>query len=280
MIVRLALGACAFFAIAAGIERAQAAELATAWNAGKPETKSRLLAGVAAGKAMAAVEIELADGWKTYWRFPGDAGGLPPSFDWSKSDNVASVKVLYPAPKRFTDAAGDTLGYKDRVIFPVEIEPKDATKPVTLVLAMDYGICRDVCIPVDSALTLPIPTGNIAPLAAAALASLEQVPRQTPRATDPKLIKTDVKFDATPPIIAIEAEFPGGVAKAEAYVESPSGYYIPLPKSGSAKDVGKDRLRFEIDLTGAVEPADIKGKTAIVTLLSSQGASQTAIKLD
>ncbi len=231
---------------------------------------------------MAAIEIELADGWKTYWRFPGDAGGLPPSFDWSKSDNLASAKVLYPAPKRFSDKAGDTLGYKDRVVLPVEIEAKDPTKPVTLVVAMDYGICRDVCIPVESPLSLTVPAGDKTAFPEAVMAALDQVPRKSTaaRSGDPKLVKTEIKLDATPPTIAIEAEFPGGTAKTEAYVESPNGYYIPLPKSGSGKDVGKDRLRFEIDLTGAVEPADIKGKSAIVTLVSPQGASETSFKLD
>src|SRR5436309_312013 len=84
---------------------------------------SRLLAG----NGIAGVELQLPEGWKTYWRTPGDAGGVPPTFDWSKSDNLASVKVLYPAPKRFSDRAGDTVGYKGTVVFPVEVIPKDAS---------------------------------------------------------------------------------------------------------------------------------------------------------
>ena len=109
-----------------------AGELASAWTSDRTETKSRLVAGISGGKPVAGVEIALDEGWKTYWRFPGEAGGVPPSFDWAKSDNVASVTVLYPAPKRLTDKAGDTLGYKSSVVFPVLVEPKDATKPVTL----------------------------------------------------------------------------------------------------------------------------------------------------
>ncbi|MCB1435055.1 MAG: hypothetical protein KDK75_21725, partial [Alphaproteobacteria bacterium] len=30
------------------------------------------------------VQIELDDGWKTYWRMPGDAG-IPPQFTWTAS---------------------------------------------------------------------------------------------------------------------------------------------------------------------------------------------------
>ena len=59
---------------------------------------------------------------------PGEAGGVPPSFDWSKSTNLESAQVLYPAPKRFTDKAGDTVGYKGTVLFPVRLKPKDASQ--------------------------------------------------------------------------------------------------------------------------------------------------------
>ena len=61
-------------------------------------------------------------GWKTYWRMPGDAG-IPPQFDWSGSQNVKSVEVLWPAPQRFIDSGGETVGYKDRVVFPLRIVP-------------------------------------------------------------------------------------------------------------------------------------------------------------
>ena len=84
-------------------------------------SRARLLAG----NGIAGVELQMPEGWKTYWRSPGDAGGTPPTFDWSKSDNLASANVLYPAPKRFTDRAGDTVGYKGTVVFPVEVTPKD-----------------------------------------------------------------------------------------------------------------------------------------------------------
>src|SRR5512134_1370659 len=49
----------------------------------------------------AGVEIRLAPGWKTYWRYPGDSG-VPPRFDFSGSQNVKSVTVRYPAPQRLT----------------------------------------------------------------------------------------------------------------------------------------------------------------------------------
>src|SRR3984893_14986966 len=59
----------------------------------------------------AGVEIRLDAGWKTYWRDPGDSG-VPPTFDFSGSENVKSVTVEWPAPERFPDrACGNSIGY-------------------------------------------------------------------------------------------------------------------------------------------------------------------------
>src|SRR5207247_8452494 len=61
--------------------------------------------------------IAIPGGWKTYWRSPGDAGGVPPEFDWQGSENLAAARVKYPAPHRLhDDKAGDAVGYKDGVI--------------------------------------------------------------------------------------------------------------------------------------------------------------------
>jgi DsbC/DsbD-like thiol-disulfide interchange protein len=260
----------------------QAAELATAWSKERPESKARLTAGKSSGKIVAAIEVELADGWKTYWRFPGDGGGVPPSFDWEKSTNLASAKVLYPEPLRMADKVGDTLGYKGRVIYPVLIEPKDPAQPVVLDLAFDYGVCRDVCIPAAAELKLTVPAGDPTPSPAAVETALKRVPRtpETRAPNDPKLIKAIAKLDGPKPTLTIEAEFPGGTKDADVFVESPNGFYIPLPKPQSGQPIGPNGLRFEIDLTGGVDPADIKGKPALVTMVSPAGASQAGFTFD
>jgi len=99
-------------------------------------TKARLVAGHAVRdgqKALyAGVELAMPQGWKTYWRTPGDAGGVPPEFDWKGSQNLQSARVLYPAPHRLSDKAGDAVGYKGGVIFPVLGKPADAAKPIVL----------------------------------------------------------------------------------------------------------------------------------------------------
>ena len=73
---------------------------------------------------LAGVEITLAEGWKTYWRTPGDAG-VPPLFDWTGSTNVAAIKVRYPAPIATAQSRlPRPSATRIRVIFPVEVTPQ------------------------------------------------------------------------------------------------------------------------------------------------------------
>src|SRR6187402_411809 len=111
----------------------------------------RLLAGSRSGAVLlGGIALQLQPGWKTYWRTPGDSG-VPPRFDFSKSDNVEAVTVLWPAPKKFDDGAGGTaLGYKHQVVLPLRIVAKNADKPVTLRASINYAVCDKLCIPVEA----------------------------------------------------------------------------------------------------------------------------------
>ena len=264
-----------------GAQARDSAATTTDWTQGRTETRSRLIAGAGPRGVMAGVEIELAEGWKTYWRFPGDAGGVPPVFDTAKSTNVKNLQVLLPAPTRISEKGGDILGYKGSVTFPVTFEVLDTASPAHLSIKVDYGVCREICVPVEAELDLDVDLSTKAPLPTAAIASLEAVPRPAPdrRTDDPRLISTKIDLATPNPSITIEGQFPGGTQGVAAYVESPNGFYIPLP-SKDVKITGADTAQFMINLTGAVEPAEIRGLTARVTLVSPRGASEATFKIE
>src|SRR6516165_11464887 len=115
----------------------------------------RLLAGSRSGAVLlGGVAFQLQPGWKTYWRTPGDSG-VPPRFDFSKSDNVEAVTVLWPAPLKFDDGAGGhSLGYHDQIVLPLRIVTKNADKPVTLRAEINYAVCEKLCIPVEASAEL------------------------------------------------------------------------------------------------------------------------------
>jgi len=252
-----------------------AAGLASDWVEGN-SSRARLIAG----NGVAGVEVQMPEGWKTYWRNPGDAGGVPPSFDWSKSENLAAATVLYPAPKRFSDRAGDTIGYKGTVVFPVRLTAKDPAKPIDLRLSLEYGVCKDICIPAEAALSLTIApeTGSDVPEELAA--ALKQVPAQDGerRPGDPVLKRVVSELGGSKPNIVLEAEFPSGSEHADLFIEAPPGLFVPLPKKTA--DDGAGRVTFQADLSDGVDLEALKGQTLTATLVSDSGQSETTFKVD
>lgn len=121
------------------------------------------------GTHMAALHLRLADGWKTYWRIPGEAG-IAPQLDWSQSQNVASVAPHWPRPIVFDQNGYRSIGYAGELVLPLEFTPQNAGRPMALMAQVTIGICRDTCVPVDLSLTLPLrDAGAHDPLIAAAL---------------------------------------------------------------------------------------------------------------
>ncbi len=204
----------AFLALAMLPARAQPAdEAASAWANGS-HSQMRVIAGgrTQDGGYRIGVEIRLRDGFKTYWRVPGDAG-VPPTFDWSASSNVGSVSLRWPAPTRFVDAGITTIGYKERVIFPAIVRPAEAGKPVTISLNLDYAVCDRICIPAKGQATLRLPD-------AAETAQTKDVVAFRDRA--PRVIEAG-KSGAWLALVRAAVVQPQGKKQVEIAVEVPQG---------------------------------------------------------
>lgn len=89
------------------------------------------------------LDIKLEDGWKTYWRSPGE-GGIAPSIRWG--ENQAPVQWFWPTPARFEVAGITTQGYHHQVTFPLQITG-DATVPLEGILTL--STCSNVCLLTD-----------------------------------------------------------------------------------------------------------------------------------
>ncbi|MDA7947296.1 MAG: hypothetical protein MPJ78_07445 [Hyphomicrobiaceae bacterium] len=230
---------------------------------------------------VAGVQIKLDKGWKTYWRYPGDSG-LPPSFHWTGSKNLKDAKVLWPAPLRFHDSAGTSIGYKNEVVFPVLIEPVNAGEPVDLNLKMEFAVCADICIPAEADLKLKIGKGGFFSRSYAPLLSryLDRVP--TKEASDgtakPKVSHTEAELTGKTPHLTVDADFPKGLKGADLFIEGPEGFYL-APAEAVGKQ-GDGTLRFKVDLTKGDDPKDLKGKTVTVTLVSDAGQAETSWQIE
>ncbi|MDD3371121.1 MAG: protein-disulfide reductase DsbD family protein, partial [Alphaproteobacteria bacterium] len=163
---------------------ARAFALAGDWSEDKV-VSARLISGVEAVGEDAVVplglEINLAKGWHTYWRSPGQAG-LPPHLDWSQSfsteNNLRSADLLFPAPRRSFVFGLETVGYSDRVVFPIDAVLREPGKPLKARVIADLLLCQSICVPAHFDLALSVPAGS--PSAGAEASLLKRAREQLP----------------------------------------------------------------------------------------------------
>jgi DsbC/DsbD-like thiol-disulfide interchange protein len=231
--------------LALGATTARAAD-ASIWD-GDAHSAMRLVAGTAGGadrtSMRAGIELRLAAGWKTYWRYPGDSG-VPPRFDFSKSTNVKSVTVRWPAPHRFSDESGASIGYKDGVLLPLEIVPANPRQPITLRATVEYAICEKLCVPAAGSAALGL--GGASSFDAAISAAQARVPKPAP---------------------------------LDLFAEGPTEEWaLPLPEPMPATAPGRRRYSFELD--GLPPGATAAGATLRFTLVSGDKAIEVTMVLD
>lgn len=255
--------------------QAKAAD-ASAW-ADDSRSAIRLIAGSnksGDARLRAGIEIKLLPGWKTYWRYPGDSG-VPPRFDFSGSDNLARAKVLYPAPHLFTDETGNSLGYKNSVIFPLQVTAKQPGKPVTLRLKLDYAVCEKLCIPAVGQAELTFGAGDSANDAALAAAEA-QVPKPVD-ASEAGLTARRVTNAAKP---LVDVDLPASGKPTALFVEGPSAEWaLPIPMAAQGAPAG--RLHFGFELDGLPPGVDPKGPFELTfTVVEGDRAIEVKTHLD
>lgn len=207
------------------------------------------------GSVAVAVEVVMADGWKIYWRTPGDSG-LPPTFDWTGSTNLQSHAVKWPVPHRFTMYDIDNIGYKNSVVFPIDITPAARGAAIELKLSMDLLVCSDICVPETHTASLPLPAGLSEasadmPLYAAALGTL---PAQTEGTT--RFEKAWLDYDSSNRhYLVVEMtgiEQPG--ENADLFIEHPTAEIV-FGKPEIKHDAATGRTTFRA-LAHTTEPLD------------------------
>lgn len=127
-----------------------------------PKVQARLLAEqgeIAPGKSVTvAMEEVIKPGWHTYWSNPGEAG-LPSEIKWTLPPGWKAGAIVWPYPKRLPVGPLMNYGYENKVWLLTTITaPANATPGdiVTLKAAADWLVCKEICIPEDTTLSLPL----------------------------------------------------------------------------------------------------------------------------
>lgn len=269
----------AILGITAGEVALAAATSSSPWVASNT-SKVRLVSGTVeldgAPALIAGVQLRMAPGWKTYWRNPGDSG-VPPSFDWTGSKNLKHAELLYPAPHSFADASGTAIGYDDEVVFPVKLTPEREGEPIDLKLAFSFGLCKNLCVPNDVSLELPL-SPEIGKGDASLIESfLARVPKPAKQGLLPEVSGVEEKLDADPPELLVDAVFPPGATTTGLFIDA-GEVFIPASKPLGPLDGGKQR--FAITFATAAEASAVKGQSLAMTLVSDQGSTETIWKAE
>lgn len=183
------------------------------------------------GTYLAGVEFMLDDGWHTYWRYPGEAG-IPPQLDFSASENVGNIEVLYPAPELYDDGFSTSIVYHHGIVLPVKITPEDLNSDVSLSLSMFFGVCSDVCVPGDTTFDLRLAPDSEPDSHSMSLIErdLDRVPlsatTEAPFVRNLEVIEAEAK-----PALLISANLAStGGDDATLFAEGPEGSYIGVPR--------------------------------------------------
>ena len=225
----------------------------------------------ARGTYLAALRLTLADGWKTYWRAPGDTG-IPPSFSWRGSRNLQDVALTWPTPQVFDLNGMRTIGYKHQLILPVELTPAQDGKPLRLKGEVELGLCSDVCLPGTLRFDHQVdPAARRNPHIAAALAQRPYSAREAGvRATSCRLsptpdgLKVEARITMPPAggteVAVIEPGAPG-IWAAETETRRQGNALIAaselVSETGGAFALNRSALR--ITVLGATHSVDIQG---------------------
>ena len=115
------------------------------------------------GLAYVAIRQDIAKGWHTYWRNPGDSGEAT-SAKWTLPSGWSVGDMVWPAPQRLPLGPLMNYGYTGQVLLPVALNVPASAKPgtkQTLKADVTFLVCADICVPEEAKLeiTLPVVAG-------------------------------------------------------------------------------------------------------------------------
>lgn len=281
---RLGAAGLAFGAMFAG-SHVRAADV-SAWD-GDARSAVRLIAGAplrdGGATLRAGVQIRLAPGWKTYWRYPGDSG-VPPRFDFAQSRNLETVTPSWPLPHRFADGNGQSIGYYGDVLFPLQLVAKDPTQPIVVRLKLEYAVCEKLCVPAEGSaeLLLSATAPGKSTQEAALTAAEARVPKPAAigdgAAMGVAIRRVRQERGERVPRIIVDVAAPEGEA-VDLFVEGPTPEWaLPLPTPIAAETPGLRRFAF--DLEGLPPGASAQGATLTLTAVAGGSAIEAKARLD
>lgn len=233
------------------------------------------------GTLRAIVDVQLADGFKTYWFMPGD-GGLPPSFTAGNS----KVRIHLPAPKRIQDEYGTAVGYSNQVEIPLTLSGEIPEAGETLSVDMMIGVCADICIPFIATMEAPIPDEAMPRTTFAfndAFGNLPGAFSENFQATDINLVDTAPEKGelALTAKVTIPADTPADEIDIFAAIKGNGNFYSSAPEleAVSSSKPGSRQYRVTIPVSSALKAEQFSGSRVTLTLVAKDMSVEGELKL-
>ncbi len=228
-----------------------------------PELEMQLISAVTATGDRTdlplGLKVRLTEGWKIYWRSPGDAG-LPPELSLAdeNANSQHKLEMDFPIPSRFSLLGLDTYGYGKEVIFPVYLRGHDAGQPLRLEAEASALVCADICIPVGGSLSLDIPAGQSR--ASTDAQDIARYAALVPKdQTGPDIGLEKLAFISDPPRLMLEMKS-GTPPVIDVFIET------PVQGLGFAQPVAQSPQLYAIAITGPGDISALAGQQAVLTI--------------
>lgn len=226
--------------------------------------------------AVGGLQFVLEDGWKTYWRTPGDAG-MPARITLEQSENVKDIRLLWPAPSRFIEAWGlESYGYDKEVVLPFHLVREEADQPSSYKIRVDYMICKEVCIPVQANFSGRVKSPLVEDSESRRIVTrfLKRVPEGLGdyRISPVRLMHRSAGVWAE---VVIDSAAP--MKHPDVFMEGPNGYVFGKPEQTVVEE-GK-MIRFSLPVATTMSEEGLEGAEVRVTLAESGGVAETRTTL-
>jgi thiol:disulfide interchange protein len=116
------------------------------------------------GTLQAGLVLTMEEKWHVYWSNAGDSGE-PPHIHWTLPAGITAGPLQFPVPSRLPLGPLMDFGYEDTAAFPVTFTAAPTVKPgpIHIDAAVDWLVCREVCIPGKAHLGMNLVVGPPAP---------------------------------------------------------------------------------------------------------------------
>jgi DsbC/DsbD-like thiol-disulfide interchange protein len=111
------------------------------------------------GSSWIGLLFHLDQGWHIYWENPGDSGE-PPKVQWALPPGFSVTEIRWPTPVRLGAPPVVDYGYEGQVLLMSALTAPSGSQtdsPVTVSADVRYIVCREICVPGKSHLTLSLP---------------------------------------------------------------------------------------------------------------------------